>query len=230
MCGRYSITTPLEAMLRLFRLSGPLPNIQARYNVAPTQDAPVVRFSADAEERELAMLRWGLIPSWAKEARIGYKMINARAETVAQKPAFRNAFRHRRCLVPADGFYEWRKLGNDKQPYRITLADGGPFAFAGLWERWQGPDGEAVDSFTIITTEANPLLRPIHDRMPVIIDPAARDMWLNIGSEVAEAAQQLLRPYPAAAMMAYPVSRRVNKPSNDDEECINPTGEAVKIA
>ena len=151
-----------------------------------------------------------------------------KAQTVGH--LVRAAFRHRRCLVPADGFYEWQKQGTLKQPYRVCLKNGEPFAFAGLWERWEGPGGEAIESFTIIVTDANELLRPIHDRMPVITDPVDHDTWLNIGPEVAEAAQQLLRPYPAAAMAAYPVSRRVNSPSNDDEECIHPTGEAVKIA
>ena len=159
-------------MRRVFNVTGPLPNVPPRYNIAPTQDAPVVRQTKDADEREMDMLRWGLVPSWSQGPDSGYSMINARAETVATKPAFRSAFRFRRCLVPADGFYEWRKVAGRKQPYRITVKDGEPFAFAGLWEHWTGPDGYVVQSFTIVVTEANELLRPIHDRMPVILDPA----------------------------------------------------------
>ncbi len=220
MCGRYSLTTPVEAVGRLFQVAE-RPNLEPRYNIAPSQDAPVVR-AGEAGGRRLGMLRWGLIPSWAKEARVGYRMINARAETVAQKPAFRGAFRQRRCLVPADGFYEWRKLGKAKQPYRITLADGGPFAFAGLWERWRASDGQAVESFTIITTEANPLLRPIHDRMPVILDAADYDAWLDTAGVAPEEAARRLRPYLAEGLVAVPVSTRVNSPKNDDVACIVP--------
>ncbi len=156
------------------------PNGAPRYlSTSPALDRPVVRQSKDDGERELVMLRWGLIPSWSKGPDSGYSMINARAETVATKPAFRSAFRFRRCLVPADGFYEWRKLAGRKQPYRITLKDDAPFAFAGLWEHWAGPGGYVIQSFTIIVTEANELLRPIHDRMPVILDPANYTLWLG---------------------------------------------------
>ncbi len=220
MCGRYSLTTPVEAVGRLFQVAE-RPNLKPRYNIAPSQDAPVVR-AGEAGGRVLEPMRWGLIPSWAKEAKVGYRMINARAETVAQKPAFRGAFRQRRCLVPADGFYEWRKLGKVKQPYRITLADGGPFAFAGLWERWRAPDGRAVSSFTIITTEANRLLRPIHDRMPVILDAADHDAWLDTAGVGPEEAARPLHPYFAEGLVAVPVSTRVNSPKNDDAACIVP--------
>ena len=220
MCGRYSLTTPMEAVGRLFQVAE-RPNLKPRYNIAPSQDAPVVR-AGEAGGRGLESMRWGLIPSWAKEARIGYKMINARAETVAQKPEFRGAFRQRRCLVPADGFYEWRKLGKVKQPYRITLAEGGPFAFAGLWERWRAPDGQAVSSFTIITTEANRPLRPIHDRMPVILDPADYDAWLDTAGVGPEEAVRPLRPYPDQRLAAVPIGTRINSPRNDDAACIVP--------
>ena len=147
-------------------------------------------------------------------------MINARAETLVTKPAFRSAFHHRPCLVPADGFYEWRKAGRFKQPYRICLEENAPFAFAGVWEHWAGPDGYVLQSFTIIVTEANALLRPIHDRMPVILDPDDYGLWLEGGPEAAPQAQELLRPYPGEAMIAYPVSTRVNSPRNDDPSCI----------
>ena len=222
MCGRYSFTTPPEAMRRVFDIKGLLPNLAARYNIAPTQDAPVVRQTKEGEGRELAMLRWGLVPSWSQGPDSGYSMINARAETVATKPAFRSAFRLRRCLVPADGFYEWRKLAGRKQPYRITLKDDAPFAFAGLWEHWRGPDCYVIQSFTIVVTEANELLRPIHDRMPVILDPADYALWLGEKAESSKGVGALLRPFPADAMVAYPVSKRVSNPRNDDPQCVEP--------
>jgi len=225
MCGRYSLTTPLEAVTNLFGVAG-RPNFPARYNIAPTQDVPVVR-AADGDGdgdgdggRRLDLLRWGLVPHWAKDLKVGSRMINARAESAAKSPAFRNAFRQRRCLVPADGFYEWRKLpGGTKQPYRITLK-AGLFAFAGLWEAWHDPAGETVRTFTILTTDANELLMPIHDRMPVILAPADYDAWL--GAEDPAAVQALLQPFPAAAMVATPVSARVNNVRNDDAACIAP--------
>ena len=221
MCGRYSLTTPVEGLRRVFGFLEQ-PNLAPRYNIAPSQEIAAVRLGEDGA-RHFVWLRWGLIPSWAKEARIGYRMINARAETVAEKPAFRAAFGRRRCLVLADGFYEWQKREKGaKQPYRITLADGGPFGFAGLWESWRDPEsGERVESATIVVTEANELLRPIHDRMPVILAPADIDAWLD-AERPREAAQALLRPCPAAALAAYPVSTRVNKVANDDPAVIAP--------
>lgn len=189
---------------------------EPRYNAAPTQRMPVVRVFDG--KRELVLLRWGLIPSWAKDPKIGNSLINARGETVHEKPAFRSAFKARRCLVPADGFYEWRKLsGGSKQPYRITMADSSPFAFAGLWERWDKGD-EPLETFTIITTTANVLVAPIHDRMPVILDPADYDAWLE--SQDTTIPMALLQPYPAKRMSAYPVSTRVNSPRNDDAAVI----------
>ncbi len=222
MCGRYSITTAPEALRRLFQVPGPLTNLPPRYNLAPTQDAPVVRQREDGGERELVMLRWGLVPSWSQGPDSGYSMINARAETVATKPAFRAAFRSRRCLVPADGFYEWQAQPGHKQPYRITLTDGEPFAFAGLREHWTAPDGYTIQSFTIVVTDANALLRPIHDRMPVILDPADYALWLGEEPEAGIGVGTLLKPFPAEAMVAYPVSRRVSNPRNDDALCVKP--------
>jgi putative SOS response-associated peptidase YedK len=210
-------------MVRLYRITetaSPL-NVPVRYNVAPTQDVPAVR-PAKAGGRELAMLRWGLIPAWAKDEDIGARLINARGETAAELPSFRAAFRRRRCLVAADGFYEWRKAGKGpKQPFLVELADGRPFAFAGLWERWdKAPDGRPLETCTIITTRANELLAPIHDRMPVILPPADYDAWLDVEGTGVEAAKALLRPYPAAAMAAHPVSPRVNNARNDDAACL----------
>lgn len=222
MCGRYSLTTAPEALRRLFDFTGPAPNLRPRYNVAPTQTMPVVRMKKAGAGRELVMMRWGLIPHWAKEAAFGYRTINARAETVARRPAFRSAFKRRRCLVPADGFYEWRELDRKKQPYRIGLKGGEPFAFAGLWERWTAAEdgkgfseGDEVESYTIVVTQANEKLRPIHDRMPVILAPEDYEVWLSNGAH-AEAAGKLLRPFPEAPMAYYRVSTRVNSPANDD--------------
>lgn len=222
MCGRYSLTTPPEAMARLFRITAPLPNLPPRYNIAPTQDAPVVRPLVEGPMgRALAMLRWGLVPHWSVAPDSRYSMFNARAETVAEKRAFRQAFRQRRCLVPADGFYEWRKEGGRKQPYHIRLKGGGLFAFAGLWEYWRGAE-TIIESFAIIVTDANALLRPIHERMPVILHGADHDAWLDAGSTGPEDAKALLRPFPADEMEAHAVSSRVNSARHDDPACIAP--------
>ncbi len=220
MCGRYMITSAREAIRRVFDVPT-LFELAPRYNVAPTQKVPVVRL--EEGEREFAMLRWGLIPSWAKDPEIGNRMINARAETVAEKPSFRSAFRRRRCLVVADGFYEWQKRPNrPKQPYYITVANGGPFGLAGLWERWSDPtEGYPVESCTIVTTMANELLEPIHSRMPVIIDSRDFDAWLDTSGNPA-IAQALLAPYPVERMSAYPISTRINNIKNDDPACFDP--------
>ena len=209
-------------MRRLVRFAGPLLNLPPRYNVAPTQTVPIVRPArGDRRDRELAMVRWGLIPFWAKNAKIGAKMINARAEGIAEKPAFRAALKSRRCLVPADGLYEWQATPGRKVPWRIPLKDSEPFAFAGLRERWdKAPDGVAVESCTIVTTIANQLLRPLHDRMPVILAPDDHAAWL--GEDAARDVAELLRPYPSEAMWAYRVSPVVNSPKNDGPECIEP--------
>jgi len=233
MCGRFTYLLSWSEIVALYGLTAVTemaPDWKPRFNAAPTQTMPVIRLNA-AGKRELAALRWGLVPSWSKDPAMGAKLINARAETVAEKPAFRSAFKLRRCLVPADGFYEWRKLpGGGKQPYRITMADGAPFAFAGLWERWsKGP--EPLETFTIITTTANSLVAPIHDRMPVIIDAADHDAWLEARDTAIPMA--LLRPYPAERMTAYPVSTRVNSPRNDDASVIErataDAAEAVRL-
>ncbi len=208
MCGRYMITSAREAMKRVFDVPT-LFELAPRYNVAPTQDVPVVRL--EEGERELVMLRWGLIPSWAKDPEIGNRMINARGETVAEKPSFRSAFRRRRCLVVADGFYEWQKRPDGpKQPYFITVANGGPFGLAGLWERWSDPtEGYPVESCTVITTGANELLKPIHNRMPVIIDPSDFDAWLDTSGNPAIASL----PQPCEAKGTTVSYRDVVQPS-----------------
>lgn len=222
MCGRYSLTTAPEALRRLFNFDN-MPNLAPRYNIAPTQDVPVIRRADggdDANGRRLAMMRWGLVPSWSKDIGRSAPMINARAETVAEKPSFRAAFKSRRCLVPADGFYEWRLENDKKQPFRIGLKGGAPFAFAGLWEQWESPDGDRIESAAIVTTEANEKLRPIHARMPVILDPNDYDQWL--GATAEQAAPTLLRPYPPEDMAFYRVGLRVNSVRYDDADCISP--------
>lgn len=218
MCGRFYLDTIQEALLEHFQLDD-APNLIPRFNIAPSQDIAVVR--AGGHGRELAMLHWGLVPSWSKEEKTHYSMINARAETAATKPAFRSAYRQRRCLIPASGFYEWQPGKHGKQPYCIRPTGDGLFAFAGLWEHWEG-EGKTVVSCTILVTDANELLAPIHDRMPVILDPADYNAWLDPHQHDPAALSELLKRYPAAMMRAYPVSRRVNNPINDDPACIEP--------
>lgn len=215
MCGRYTLKTPLDKLVQQLDLTGQSPTLSPNYNVAPTQNVAAVM-----NGRRLETLRWGLIPSWAKDDSIGARLINARAETVNEKPSFRSAFRRRRCLIPADGFYEWRRVNGGKQPFYITLRGGEPFVFAGIWESWSGT-GEDVLSCAIITTTANSLVAEIHERMPVIIPAAAYDDWLDPEIDAHEALA-LLEPYPADAMDAYPVSTHVNRPANNDERCVQP--------
>jgi putative SOS response-associated peptidase YedK len=211
MCGRYELHTHPAVLALLYGVPFP-EDTKARYNVAPSQELPIVRVDREGK-RELAAMRWGLIPHWAKDKSIGYKTINARAETVATAPAFRDSFKWRRCLVPATGFYEWRKVASGKQPYHLGMIDGSPFAFAGLWSRWKPAEGDPVETYTIVTTEPNELAAKIHNRMPVILAPEDYARWLDVE---APGAGELLKPYPADEMRAYPVSTRVNKPANDD--------------
>ncbi len=238
MCGRYSLTTPVEGLRQLFDFPERL-NLEPRYNIAPTQSVAAVRRAPSVEEesgepppdggQHLVLLRWGLIPHWAKDISIGSRMINARAETLAEKPSFRAAFHKRRCLILADGFYEWQKQDKGpKQPYRIALKDGGPFAFAGLWERWRdAAAGSLIESCTIVTTNANTLLLPIHDRMPVILPPPNFDAWLDSETK-SEVALGLLRPYDGDDLVAYPISTRVNSVANDDAVIITPLDDAAE--
>jgi len=230
MCGRFTQRYSWREVHEAMRLTGPAQNLKPRYNVAPGQRVAAVRLSG--EGRALAMLRWGLIPAWAREPAVAYRLINARAETAHEKPSFRAAFHARRCLIPAEGFYEWQGTGKAKQPWLIGMRDGGIFAFAGLWERWTVPQGlaltgslaelgsgDVLETCTILTTGANEALAPIHPRMPVILPPPARDPWLA-GEAVP------LAPYPSDAMTAHPVSTHVNKPANDDERCVEVVTEA----
>ncbi len=219
MCGRFNLITDAGALVDFFELGQGM-ELQPRYNIAPSRDVAVVRETGGG--RALSMLRWGLIPSWAKDPKIGYRMINARAETVAEKPSFRVALRRRRCLIPATGFYEWKAVPGGKQPYNIQLVDGGLFAFAGLWERWQGGGGQAVESCTIIVTEANRAISPIHDRMPVILDPSDYKNWLDPQLQDAASLQPMLRPCPSNWINSYPVTPLVGNPKNDGPECVVP--------
>ncbi|MCL7937134.1 MAG: SOS response-associated peptidase [marine benthic group bacterium] len=234
MCGRFTLTTPAAEWAALFELD-PVPDFEPRYNIAPTQQVAAVRslFRAqheetrsergerDGETREFAKLRWGLVPHWAKEPDLkGRTLINARSETVAERPSFRDSFRFRRCLVVADGFYEWQPAGARKQPYWIRLDTEAPFAFAGLWDAWT--DGsEMIESCTILTTEANEALRPIHDRMPVILDPASYDAWIDPETPNWDL-ERLLTAWPSESMLMHPVSTHVNHVGHDDPSCIVP--------
>jgi putative SOS response-associated peptidase YedK len=237
MCGRFTLRAPASAVAEAFSLLD-VPPLEPRFNIAPSQPVPVVRLSpGPAEtagggpqgERQLAFLRWGLIPSWADDPAIGNRLINARAETAAEKPAFRAAFRQRRCLLVADGFYEWRQLGHTKgsprQPYFFQMRDGRPLGFAGLWESWEGPDRARIESSTILTTAASELVRPIHDRMPVILAPADYARWLDPAVDRAEPLLGLLRAYAGEALVACAVSPWVNSPAHDDPRCIEPAAD-----
>jgi len=222
MCGRYELHTHPAAIALAFGLLE-RPDARPRYNIAPTQQVPVVRQRADGT-REWVEMRWGLVPRWAKDPSIGVKMINARAETIAEKPSFRTAFRHHRCLIPADGFYEWKVTAGGKQPVHVGRKDGAPFGFAGLFERWLAADGAVLDTCTILTTTANDLLRPIHQRMPVIVGPENYARWLDAANlDVAD----LFAPFPSSAMAWHPVSTRVNAVRNDDAALIAPVAPAV---
>lgn len=216
MCGRLTLRVPAKKIAELFQV--PEPTLVPHFNIAPSQAVPAVR--GTSAERELVFLRWGLLPHWSKNANFTTNLINARGETVAEKPSFRKSFRERRCLVVADGFYEWRTVNKKKQPYFIRFQDDRPFGIAGVWDRWQKGDAEPIESCTLITTEPNDVIKPIHDRMPVILDPKDFDDWLDPEAREPEFLQELLRSYPGEAMEAFEVSKVVNSPQNDVPECI----------
>jgi putative SOS response-associated peptidase YedK len=217
VCGRFTLTSTPEELARRFGLDVP-PELAPRFNIAPGQEVLAVRAAAGAA-RTLGLLRWGLVPAWAENPQVGYRMINARAETLAERPAFREAFRARRCLVPADGFYEWANRGGAKQPYYIGVAGGGPIGFAGLYERWRDADGGLLESCAIVTTDASAAIRDIHPRMPVILDPADFARWLDPELLDPEPLRALLRPLPDAAIRFHPVGSQVNDVSLDDPVC-----------
>ena len=227
MCGRYTLSTPADLVAELFDLEEPL-ELEPRYNIAPTQPAPIVRLESEGRSRTLRLARWGLVPWWADDISIGNRMINARSETVTSRRAFRDSFRARRCLVPADGFFEWQpRSGAGKQPFHLTLADGAPFAFAGLYDFWRNAENDRLESFTILTTQPNGLVKPIHDRMPVILPRDSFAPWLEGEPESAESLQELLIPYPAERMLATPVGPYVGNPRNEGPACVE---EAVPAA
>src|SRR5690606_9784813 len=221
MCGRFSLVAPGEELAELFQLDE-VPRVQPRYNIAPTQPVAAVRMNPDTKRREFTYFHWGLIPFWAKDTSMAGRMINARAETAAEKPSFRAAFKYRRCIIPASGFYEWQKLNGQKQPHYIYHADGRTLGFAGLWEHWQGADGSEIESCTILTTTPNDLMDQLHNRMPVILDPEDYGTWLQSDGQNLDELQHLLRPAPDEVLDAYPISTFVNRPQNEGPECVAP--------
>jgi putative SOS response-associated peptidase YedK len=222
MCGRFTLFSDGAELARLFGCGFELP-LEPRYNIAPSQPVPVVRLVEDQPDtRQVALLRWGLVPSWASDPKIGFSCINARSETAASKPAFRAPFRRRRCLIPSDGFFEWQKKGKAKQPFLFRMRDGQSFAFAGLWERWT--KGDDRETCTILTTTANDLVRPLHERMPVILPLAFYDDWLEPHADAPQWLQTALRPYPAEEMEAVPISSWVNNARHEGPECVRPVG------
>ncbi|MDT8306178.1 MAG: SOS response-associated peptidase [Anaerolineae bacterium] len=225
MCGRFTLLVPAEELAQAFDLPS-IPEVAPpRYNIAPTQPVAIVRLDQARGERELAYVNWGLIPFWADDPSIGNRMINARAETAAEKPAFRAAFKYRRCLVPASGFYEWQKRNGAKQPYYIYAAQGRVLGLAGLWERWTDPDGSEIQSCTILTTGPSGDVSSLHNRMPLILDPADYGTWLHSDGTNMDELQHLLRPAPEGTLAAEPVSTYVNRPGNEGPECIAPLAE-----
>ena len=223
MCGRYFLHSTADQLTQLFG-EMPMPLLEPRYNIAPTQPVPIVRQDAQGR-REMVLVRWGLIPSWSKGPDTRYSMINARAETVAQKPAYRNAFRYRRCLVPADGFYEWRTAPGGKQPHVLRARDRTPLALGGLWEHWQDADGNEIESCAILVREANAQVRPIHERMPVVITPGAFDLWLDVHAQKPQPLETLLAAQQPPELDIYPVGRAVNSPRNDTASLLEPETE-----
>jgi putative SOS response-associated peptidase YedK len=220
MCGRFTLFEPDKVLSKEFGVSN-IPLLSPRYNIAPSQSVASIRAATTGTGREFALLRWGLIPSWSKDPTIGNRLINARAETASEKPSFRSAFKGHRCLIPTNGFYEWHRLEHGKQPYFVRMRDGHLFAFAGLWDRWESPDEGVIETCTILTTAANAVLAPIHDRMPVILPSTEYGRWLGPSLQDADSLEALLMPFPAENMISYPVSSRVNSPAVDDEGCID---------
>ena len=216
MCGRFTRGENIPTLAREFGVVQVNSDLAPSYNIAPTQEVAVI---VTAGVKTLLPVRWGLIPSWAKDMSVGSKMINARAETISEKPAYRNAFKKRRCLVVADGFYEWQSIAGVKRPIHIRFKSGRPFGFAGLYEVWNSPAGEEITTCTIITTQANELMSPIHERMPVIIPKEQEDLWLDPKTEEQSLLLSLLKPYPADQMEAYPVSKKVSSPKNNSPDC-----------
>jgi len=229
MCGRYRLTAKERWLSNYFNIDPEDLDWAARWNVAPTQEVATIRQDAKLPKRKFSLMRWGLIPYWSKDSSFAASTINAASETVVDKPAFREPLRRRRCLLPADGFYEWKRIGpKQKQPYNIGMADDGVFAFAGLWDRWNGPEGKTIESCTILTTNANPLLKPLHDRMPVILHRDDYDRWLDPGITDPARVTDLLRPFDGRLMRIYPVSETVNRADSEGPECAQEVAPATE--
>jgi len=222
MCGRYRLSRRKQIVEEHFDSVCGDQDWTPRYNIAPTQPIPIIRQHPKEPRRELSLVRWGLIPSWAKGSSGAVGTINARSESAATKPAFRDAFKSRRCIIPADGFYESQRTGSSQQPYCFEVSEGELFAFAGLWERWKEPTGNWIKTCSILTTAPNAVTSAVHDRMPVILNPDSYDLWLDPGFTDVTAASELLKPYDAKLMRCYPVSTRINHAANDDAECAKP--------
>lgn len=222
MCGRYRLSRRKQILEEHFDAAPWDDDWSPRYNIAPTQPVPVIRQHPKEPVRQLALMKWGLIPHWAKEPSIAMSTINAKSETAADKPAFRDPLKFRRCLIPADGFYEWKRTANTKQPYCFEVNDGELFAFAGLWDGWKDANGNWVKTCSILTTTPNAVTSAVHDRMPVILDRESYDLWLDPGMQNVAAISELLKPYDARLMRSYPISTRVNHVANDDENCSRP--------
>jgi putative SOS response-associated peptidase YedK len=222
MCGRYRLSRRKQIVEEYFNSVSGEQDWAPRFNIAPTQPVPIIRQNPKGPIRELSLVRWGLIPSWAKDPSVGATMINARSETASTKPAFRDALRSRRCLIPADGFYEWVRTGKVRQPYCFEVNEGKLFAFAGIWDRWKDASDKTIETCSILTTTANAVTAAVHDRMPVILDPDGYDLWLDPGMRDVRAASELLKPYDARLMRSYPISTRINHVANDDAECSRP--------
>ena len=225
MCGRYTIIASPEALRALYGYEEQ-PNFPPRYNVSPTQPIAIVRLIDG--KRHFALVRWGLLPSWVKDPKAFTLLINARGESIAEKPAFRAAMKRRRCLIPADGFYEWKPVGSRKQPYYVHAKAGTPLAFAGVWETWTGPNGEEMETAAIVTTTANRTLAPIHNRMPVILAPEQFELWLDNANVEPSAATALIKPAPDDLLEAYPVTTDVNRPANDNPKLVEQVAEITE--
>jgi putative SOS response-associated peptidase YedK len=222
MCGRYRLSRRKQIIEEYFDCYPWADDWSPRFNIAPTQSVPVIRQHPKEPVRQISSMRWGLIPNWARDASIASGTINAKSETAATKPAFRDPLKFRRCLIPADGFYEWKKMGASKQPFCFEVINGKLFAFAGIWDGWKNADGQWIKTCSILTTIPNAVTSTVHDRMPVILDPDSYDVWLDPGMQDVAALSEFLTPYDARLMRCYPVSSRVNHAGNDDEECSRP--------
>ncbi|MFZ1916588.1 MAG: SOS response-associated peptidase [Terriglobales bacterium] len=228
MCGRYRLTKRKQIVEEYFDAVSREEDWTPRYNISPTQPVPVIRQNPKEPVRELSLMRWGLIPSWARDSSGAARMINARSETASTKPAFRDALKSRRCLIPADGFYEWKRDGKTKQPFCFEVNKGELFAFAGLWDRWKDPGGNLMKTCSILTTTPNAVTAAVHDRMPVILDADGCELWLDPGMRDVASVSEMLKPYDARLMRCCPISTRINRVANDEEECSRPV-ELVQI-